>query len=98
MTMALAVINAIKRHRSAEIYQMRMFGAPLREVGLRFGISRERARQIVASEERHRQKWFRPWRNLRPLDMGGPRDVWMIFTPGPDPRLDWQIPATAVDA
>ena len=28
----------------------------------------------------------------RPLDMGGPRDVWLEFYPPPDPRFDNMAP------
>ncbi len=41
----------------------------------------------------HRQVTQRvePFRH-RPIDMGGPRDVWMEFGVSPDPRLDNQYP------
>jgi hypothetical protein len=29
---------------------------------------------------------------FRPIDLGGPRDVWLAFTVSPDPRLDAFIP------
>lgn len=29
----------------------------------------------------------------RPIDMGGPRDIWLTFMPSPDPRLDSMVPA-----
>lgn len=31
----------------------------------------------------------------RPIDMGGPRDVWLVFYPPPDPRLDNMVPVSA---
>lgn len=50
-----------------------------------------RVRPAFSLPQRHLPKAFRPQPlpRSRPIDMGGPRDVWLEFWPGPDPRRDY---------
>ena len=47
--------------------------------------------QLQPRRMRPRLRWMEPPR-FRPIDLGGPRDVWLAFTVSPDPRLDAFIP------
>lgn len=79
----------------------RRSGRTYRDIGDEYGLSVERIRQIAAKferieETRQNKKRYRP--NLgRPIDIGGPRDVWMTFHPSPDPRLDIMEPVELED-
>jgi hypothetical protein len=50
---------------------------------------REAANEAIRA--RAMDKWYDK-RKFRPVDMGGPRDVWMTFSPGPDHRIDVMEP------
>jgi hypothetical protein len=84
------------KRRNAWVYRQRLAGRILREIADAVGLSRGRVNQICEVQEkqdmRHKRQWPRPWRaprNLgRPIDMGGPRDVWLTYGVPADPRLD----------
>lgn len=88
--------------RYEAIWLSRETGVTVAVIAREYSITPYRVRQIVARIDRRearRQDISRRRRGRsRPVDMGGPRDVWLTFTPGPDPRLDWQVPATTADA
>lgn len=69
-------------------------GRLLREIADDLGISADRVKQLQLRHEersRHSLRIFARNRaeNLgRPVDMGGPRDVWLEYGPSTDPRLD----------
>lgn len=73
-------------------------GRGLKSIGDQIGRSPERIRQMllkyderIAPLARRRRQWSRT--NLgRPVDMGGPRDVWLEYGVSPDPRLDNMTP------
>jgi hypothetical protein len=74
----------------------------LKSIGDQIGLSRDRVNQIAKQVERrrNRQAAIRPFEfpeinKGRPIDMGGPRDVWLTFFPSPDPRLDNMEPVSA---
>jgi hypothetical protein len=75
--------------------QTRTFASIADEIGL----SRERVRNIFDQADR-RKAWratIAPFDLVRrdtsrPLDMGGPRDVWLTFYPSADPRVDNMAP------
>jgi hypothetical protein len=68
--------------RNKEIYIDRIEkGMTYRAIGEKYNLSRERIRQIVAKIERQKVSGLRIVRRKhspsRPIDMGGPRDVWI---------------------
>lgn len=69
-------------------------------VAEQIGLTVARVKEIEQIETRYRrrrigiQPFERPEINKgRPIDMGGPRDVWLTFFPSPDPRLDNMEPS-----
>jgi hypothetical protein len=58
------------------------------------GVTPTRARQIYleAEEDVRRASFDKLPTQSRPIDMGGPRDVWLEFYPPPDPRFDNMAP------
>jgi hypothetical protein len=90
-----------RRHR---IWQAVRSGRTSRDVAAEFGLSRSRVSQIASVQDRveaarleveRNRVWARvaARRELgRPVDMGGPRDVWLTYLPPPDPRLDNMVP------
>jgi hypothetical protein len=87
------------------VYRQRLAGRALQEIGDDIGISRTRVDQICWQQEEidwhRRDNWLKlkPWRTPanpgRPIDMGGPRDVWLEYRPPADPRLDNMEPVRA---
>lgn len=78
------------------LYQCRA-GVRQADIARMLGLSPERTRQLRMKAERHHKgwaarRWLPPTRIFRPIDMGGPRDVWLEFYPPPDPRLDNMAP------
>jgi len=86
-------------HRNIWIY-LQVQLRSIKEVAAMLGISRGRVQQIAKQTEK-RLIWraarvpFERHSRSRPIDMGGPRDVWLEFNAPiplrtPDPRLeDW---------
>lgn len=75
-------------------------GRGFQDVGTQIGLHRQRVRQIYEAQERWRiwRAKILPFEKVemnrgRPIDMGGPRDVWLTFFPSPDPRLDNMEPS-----
>jgi hypothetical protein len=93
------------RARNEREYRQRLAGRRLQQIADDLGISRNRVDQICCRQEeidRHRRdNWLKPkpWRNPvnrgRPIDMGGPRDVWLHYRVAADPRLDNMEPVRA---
>ena len=74
-------------------------GRSLRAIAAEVGISSSRAAEIYHREVRKQKRWAEQYHPTspylgRPIDMGGPRDVWLTFYPSPDPRFDNMEPAT----
>ncbi len=71
----------LEMNRNRLIYERRMAGATYRQLGLEEGISATRVGQIIAREQRriNIQERARLYvtGGFRPIDMGGPRDVWI---------------------
>jgi hypothetical protein len=64
--------------RDRAIYLARNNGFTLREIAKLHGLSSERIRRVCFEEEaRQRDKRDRFRTKSRPIDMGGPRDVWI---------------------
>ena len=78
--------------RDKEMLELARGGAKLKDIAKKFGISRARAGSIIQREKRraltrqildlqYESRWKhykRRFQNLgRPIDMGGPRDVWI---------------------
>lgn len=92
--------------RNRWICEQRQSGRKLADIGRDVGLSRERVRSIVwkaqyAEASRCRlvarlvaRGLIEPTNKGRPIDMGGPRDVWLTFFPPPDPRLDNMEPVS----
>jgi hypothetical protein len=78
----------LRAKRNREIYLSRLEGATLAAIAARYQLNVESVRQICAYQGR-REKFSmlhycnrRRGLNLgRPIDMGGPRDVWLTFWP-----------------
>lgn len=95
----------ISRERHRWVYERRAEGHTLQQIGDALRLSRERIRQMLKKEGRRqarRQKTVWSWYEIRqspgrPLDMGGPRDVWLTYGPSPDPRLDNMVPVRSED-
>lgn len=65
--------------RQSRMVALRRSGLTLQAVAEQFGISRERVRQILAGHDRHdlAERRHLKRRRGRPIDMGGPRGVWI---------------------
>jgi hypothetical protein len=84
-------------------------GKTMRQIGVELGVSGERARQILGQAERLGRHAIRGAHNRaiqraaslrgpgRPVDLGGPRDVWLTFRPTTDPRFAFMEPVGADD-
>jgi hypothetical protein len=95
--------------RNYQIWAMyRAGGRTLADVGREFGLSGSRASGIVQVQQAvedsrvalSAEKWRRAGSRQdlgRPVDMGGPRDVWLTYLPAADPRLDNMVPVTWKD-
>lgn len=86
-------------NRTLAVMLAREGGATLTAIGKQFGCGPERIRQILLKGERKRKHaskklWLRAHAS-RPIDMGGPRGVWMEFRPTLDPRFDFMEPIAA---
>jgi hypothetical protein len=71
-------------------YQEWLKGRSYASIGKNLNCSMERVRQIVQREIRRGnrpRKSYSPPKG-RPMDMGGPRNVWLTYYPSLDPRLD----------
>jgi hypothetical protein len=77
-------------------------GRTFAAIGRDGGLSTSRVQQLCAREQRRDEKRVARWRahvwsrtevnRGRPIDMGGPRDVWLHYGPPADPRLDNREP------
>ena len=73
--------------RNRKIWLLRAEGYTFDQIGEWYSLTRERIRQICHTMDRKeaargrvaRQRWKRP--RTRPIDMGGPRGVWIVCTP-----------------
>lgn len=93
------------KRRNEWVYRQWLGGRTLQEIAQIVGRSRARVEQICCRQEeincKRAEKWSmpKPWRapvnNGRPVDMGGPREVWLTYYPPPDPRLDNMEPVRA---
>jgi hypothetical protein len=82
-------MKAASRARYQWAWERRTDGWTLEEIGDGLNVSRERIRQMLHKEERRRSYrvrgsfvwyWYLGRDNLgRPIDMGGPRDVWLTY-------------------
>lgn len=80
-------LPAQKYARQEEVWKLREDGLTFKEIGQQLGVSKQRAQQIwMGAQRRHElaakraseKKRDAARRNLgRPIDMGGPRDVWI---------------------
>lgn len=84
------------RQRRAWVYDQILSGRLQSEIAAMLGISRARVHQIYHKAEReHRTTRIRIFSRAYsavPIDVGGPRDVWLEFHPPPDPRFDNMAP------
>ena len=87
--------------RNHRIWQAYREGRTYADVAAEFGLSISRVRGIVFLQQETedariraaRRCWAASRRDLgRPLDMGGPRDVWLTYLPSFDPRFDNMVP------
>lgn len=83
--------------RGRWVYREWLDGRMQSAIAGQLGISKTRVSAIVKKEERlersRRARLYKTWLEAnpnrgRPLDMGGPRDVWLTYYPSSDPRLD----------
>ncbi len=86
-----------RKIRRLWVYTERLSGRTFKSIGEEIGVSVSRASELFRRAEREmRRKLYHPpvrERELgRPLDMGGPRDVWLEFYVPPDPRFDNMAP------
>jgi hypothetical protein len=81
--------------RDPQILSARQAGETVQAIGERFGLSRKAVRRAVERTERKIRRCL-PYRRAylaQLIDPGGPRDVWLTFVPGPDPRFDFMQPS-----
>jgi len=82
--------------RNRWVFQEWLKGRSLDSIAINIGRTRTRVHEIVQREIRRARRprvSYTPPKG-RPLDMGGPRDVWLTYYPSPDPRLDNMEPVT----
>jgi hypothetical protein len=76
--------------RNRWIHAQYLKGKTLREIGEQTHLTTSRISGIIKQRQRHEVRWwimyFKMRRRQRPIDMGGPRDVWLTYTPTRDPR------------
>jgi hypothetical protein len=75
------------RLRRRWVAEQRLAGFSLEEIARVLGLSRTRVRAIELGHSKHPWSWWvwsirQPKVKGRPLDMGGPRDVWLSFELG----------------
>lgn len=88
--------------RNLEIYRARLKGETFTALGKKYDLSPTAiaciCNNMMRREKRHAAWWARKQRyptNLgRPLDLAGPRDVWLSYGVSVDPRLDNMLPTT----
>ena len=83
--------------RDFAVYLERQLGLQFEYIARKYKISVSYVQQIAKRERLHqeeiRRKWFKSCQS-RPIDMGGPRDVWLEFVPGIDPAWQPMAPVT----
>lgn len=94
-TQKVARERAIK---DVKIRAARESGETLRSIADRHGVTKEAVRQSILREERNwrRRGLIRRAHLAQPIDLGGPRDVWLTFLPGPDARFDFMEPSNGL--
>jgi hypothetical protein len=87
--------------RNIWIWHQHKEGRTLQSIADQIGLTKTRVNDIFKNVDRykqwraHIQPFDRPEINKgRPIDMGGPRDIWLTYFPSPDPRFD-NMEATA---
>lgn len=91
-----ATVRLTGSARMGYVLQRRAEGATLKQIGIEIGRVRETVRQIESRAKRKmkRRQICSRVHLARPLDMGGPRDIWLTFMPSPDARFDNMEPVT----
>lgn len=77
--------------RNRKIYLSRLDGNTFRKIAEEYGLSLGRVQQICAAQaekEERRRRYYTRAHLARPIDPGGPRDVWLYFFPGDDVRTE----------
>jgi hypothetical protein len=82
--------------RDRWIHQQRRAGRSVDDIVNQLGYAWTTIHNIASHENESSRRRYRARMEIlkrRPLDMGGPRDVWLTYYPPPDPRLDNMEPA-----
>ena len=86
--------------RQRQVMDALMIGRSQKSVAAELGISQSRVWQICRQTKLRLEQTGNTLHCCshlsRPIDMGGPRDVWMTYRPGPDPHLDYMEPAMLI--